>query len=317
MVDALRRGAGLQDAEALVSIGASVDALAYRATVRAAVDASGRAGFRRLRSHGVVVSGACPVADRRIADVLEHGRFPGVDEILLRVSERTGEVVVSPGMTGIGITVPVGVRVGDENDQMSETVAGVELRVSMGSFFQSSAEAANLLVEAVAAALGVPAAPSGLHPVRSGLLVDLYGGIGLFAATLGRAYGRVVVVEHAARAASDARVNVATHARAEVVVTDVDEWRPTPTIHGELSGHGPGQIDVVADPARRGLGRGGVATIAALRPQVVVLVSCDAAALGRDARLLAGEGWALEHTTVLDLFPHTHHLEAVSRFVAR
>jgi 23S rRNA (uracil1939-C5)-methyltransferase len=47
----------------------------------------------------------------------------------------------------------------------------------------------------------------------------------------------------------------------------------------------------------------------------VVLVSCDVAALGRDAKLLVGAGFALEHSTPLDLFPHTPHVEVVSTFV--
>jgi 23S rRNA (uracil1939-C5)-methyltransferase len=72
---------------------------------------------------------------------------------------------------------------------------------------------------------------------------------------------------------------------------------------------------VIADPARAGLGRPGAAVVTALRAPVVVLVSCDPAALGRDAGLLVSAGYRLEGVEVLDLFPHTFHVEAVSRFV--
>jgi 23S rRNA (uracil1939-C5)-methyltransferase len=48
---------------------------------------------------------------------------------------------------------------------------------------------------------------------------------------------------------------------------------------------------------------------------VLVLVSCDPVSLARDAALLAGHGYAHAGTEVLDLFPHTHHVEAVTRFV--
>ena len=47
---------------------------------------------------------------------------------------------------------------------------------------------------------------------------------------------------------------------------------------------------------------------------VLVLVSCDAASLGRDTRLLADHGFRHEHSVVVDLFPHTHHVEVVTRF---
>ena len=48
---------------------------------------------------------------------------------------------------------------------------------------------------------------------------------------------------------------------------------------------------------------------------VVVLVSCDAASLGRDAGLLAAAGFRLERAELVDLFPQSHHVEVVSRFV--
>ena len=44
----------------------------------------------------------------------------------------------------------------------------------------------------------------------------------------------------------------------------------------------------------------------------IVLVSCDAVAGARDLRLLIDTGYELEKVTVLDLFPHTPHIETVS-----
>jgi tRNA/tmRNA/rRNA uracil-C5-methylase (TrmA/RlmC/RlmD family) len=75
------------------------------------------------------------------------------------------------------------------------------------------------------------------------------------------------------------------------------------------------RVAVVADPSRSGLGRRGVATIASVDPSVVVLVSCDAGSLGRDARLLHEAGYELDGCVVVDLFPHTPHVEVVSRFL--
>ena len=45
-----------------------------------------------------------------------------------------------------------------------------------------------------------------------------------------------------------------------------------------------------------------------------VLVSCDAASLGRDAGLLREAGYELTAVTPVDLFPHTAHVEVVSVF---
>ena len=52
----------------------------------------------------------------------------------------------------------------------------------------------------------------------------------------------------------------------------------------------------------------------AIGAPLVVLVSCDAASLGRDAGLLAGHGYALEAVTLVDMFPDTSHVEVVSVF---
>ena len=73
---------------------------------------------------------------------------------------------------------------------------------------------------------------------------------------------------------------------------------------------------VIADPARSGLGKPGVNALTRTAAPVLVLVSCDPASLGRDARLLAAAGYRHERSTIVDTFPHTTHVEAVTRFVA-
>ena len=53
----------------------------------------------------------------------------------------------------------------------------------------------------------------------------------------------------------------------------------------------------------------------AITPAVVGLVSCDPVSMARDAALLAEAGFRLELAIALDLFPGSHHVEVVSRFV--
>ena len=69
---------------------------------------------------------------------------------------------------------------------------------------------------------------------------------------------------------------------------------------------------VIADPARTGLGASASAVVVATEAPVVVLVSCDPASLGRDVGLLTKSGYHLEYSEVLDLFPQTPHVEAVT-----
>jgi tRNA/tmRNA/rRNA uracil-C5-methylase (TrmA/RlmC/RlmD family) len=117
----------------------------------------------------------------------------------------------------------------------------------------------------------------------------------------GEAGRRVTLVEASASAAADARVNLAA-LDARVVRSDVGRWRPR-------------RADaVVADPPRAGLGKAGVRAVAGTRAPRVVLVSCDAGALGRDAGLLARAGYRLVHATLVDQFVGTPHVEVVTRF---
>jgi tRNA/tmRNA/rRNA uracil-C5-methylase (TrmA/RlmC/RlmD family) len=96
-------------------------------------------------------------------------------------------------------------------------------------------------------------------------------------------------------------VNLASRA-ARVTHGDVRRWRPR-------------RVDaVVADPPRAGLGRAGARVVAGTGARRLALVSCDAAALGRDAALLRARGFDLERSTLVDAFPHTPHVEVVSRF---
>ena len=47
----------------------------------------------------------------------------------------------------------------------------------------------------------------------------------------------------------------------------------------------------------------------------MLLVSCDAGALGRDAGLLTAAGYALDQVDVLDMFPQTSHVEVVTGWI--
>ncbi|RMH78045.1 MAG: TRAM domain-containing protein, partial [Actinomyces sp.] len=75
-----------------------------RTTVRAAVS-EGRAGFRRTRSHEVVVPDECGAVDPLVAELLIEGRYPGAREVTIRVGSRTGERLVvvdgDPGRVGV------------------------------------------------------------------------------------------------------------------------------------------------------------------------------------------------------------------------
>jgi 23S rRNA (uracil1939-C5)-methyltransferase len=283
-----------------VEPGPSLAASGFRTTVRMHVD--GSVGFLAHHSDTVVTVDACRVAHPLVDDLIGGGLAWGTaDTVTIRVGERTGERMVLADPTAEGVEVPDDVLVVGADELRAgrrawihEEVAAVRFRISALSFFQARPDGAEALVEAVDQAL------AGAPP--DGGLVDLYAGVGLFAATVG-SDRPVVAVESARSSVADARENLATFGgRAKVVGVAVDRWRPSPA------------DAVVADPPRAGLGRGGVAKVSATGANHLALVSCDAGSLGRDVGLLVAEGWRPEWSRLVDMFPDTPHVEVVTRF---
>jgi 23S rRNA (uracil1939-C5)-methyltransferase len=294
VADALRRQAHV---ELQVGLGPELPATGYRTTLRG-VARGGRFGFRRRASHDAVAVDPCLVAHPVVADLVADGRFPD-GEVVLRGGARTGErLVVVSGTDPGAASVPDGVRVvtdaalhGGARAWYHEEAAGRTWRISARSFFQVGPESAEALVAEVAAAL---------DGVDGDGLVDLFGGVGLFAGTLD-ARGARTLVEQSRSSVADARINLADR-QVKVVRADVAHWGAARA------------AAVVADPPRAGLGPKGVRAVVATGAERLALVSCDPAALGRDTRLLAEAGYALTSATLVDLFPHTSHVEVVSRF---
>jgi len=295
LADAMRRTGGLN--EAVIITGESAPPTAYRTSVRVVGSSSGRAAFRRERSNEPIVVDVCMVAHPALFDVLRDVTIDRDVELTLRVSEATGQMTaIWDRRTGDVAGLPGSVQTGS-NAVLYEDVAGHRFRVSAGSFFQSGPAAAGLLVDAVRRA--APEIDMADH------VVDAYAGVGLFGLAAVSASSRTTSLETSRSAVQDAAVNLAGRA-ATVVRGEVGAWRA----EGE-------PVDVViADPARSGLGKPGSAALAAAGAPVLVLVSCDPVSLARDTALLRGHGYRHVQTEVLDLFPMTHHVEAVTRFVA-
>ncbi len=53
-------------------------------------------------------------------------------------------------------------------------------------------------------------------------------------------------------------------------------------------------------------------SLARLQPDGIVYVACDPVALARDVATFGKAGYRLRQVTAYDLFPHSHHVEAVA-----
>ena len=118
---------------------------------------------------------------------------------------------------------------------------------------------------------------------------------------------RVFGAEVVPQAVEDARANALRNGvnNAEFLCGDAGEAARA------LADRGVRPDVVCVDPPRKGLAPDVIDTIAAMAPARIVYVSCDPGTLGRDVKLFAAHGYAVQKAEAVDLFPRTAHVETV------
>jgi 23S rRNA (uracil1939-C5)-methyltransferase len=147
----------------------------------------------------------------------------------------------------------------------------------------------------------------GLTPSAS--VLDLYCGIGNFTLALARSSCRVVGVEGdkglVDRARHNGRLNGISNA--EFHMADLGQ-PPDPGLPWLNQGY----THVLLDPPRAGAAAM-LTAVSRLQPQRVLYISCHPGSLARDVGSLVHEhGMSLRAAGVLDMFPHTTHVESLA-----
>ena len=143
----------------------------------------------------------------------------------------------------------------------------------------------------------------------SSSVLDLFCGIGNFTLALARRAGRVVGVEGeqglVERARHNARLNDISNAQFHVA----DLGRaPDASLPWSTDNY----THVLLDPPRAGASEV-LAAVSRLKPRRVLYISCHPGSLARDLGLLVHEhGMSLVAAGVLDMFPHTTHVESLA-----
>ena len=267
----------------------------WRTRVRLQVDESGRPGPFAARSHRVI-----PVTDLPLAtDVISAAapldqRFAGEQHV----------DVLAPSTGGVRLVI------GDQKPSViTEIVGDREFRLADRGFWQVHRGAASTLTAAVQDAIDADR----FDPHAANL--DLYGGVGLLAAAVGDQFGagtRITTVESDSRATDFAAENLSEWIGARAETGRVERWIRELAASASASDRSRlARATVVLDPPRSGAGREVVDAIAGLEPAQVVYVACDPVAFARDVEFFSRHGYTLTRLRAFDLFPNTHHLEAV------
>ncbi|WP_430592348.1 class I SAM-dependent RNA methyltransferase [Humidisolicoccus flavus] len=282
------------------------DGLGWRTRVRLQVNERGQIGPYAARTHTVVPVRSLPLASPRIeSEAPFDQRFPGATSIDL-IDRRDGSVdaIVTEG----------DVRQG-RSETITEQLGEREFRLDRAGFWQVHREAPKTLWAAVQRAIDTDLA----DPKAANL--DLYGGVGVFAAAIAESLGestRVTSVEADEIATDHASENLADWLGAGAQTARVDRYirdlvrTASPSERARLRA-----ATVVLDPPRSGAGGDVIAGLVDLSPKQLIYVACDPVALARDAKLLLAGGYEIASAEAFDLFPHTHHLETVVAFQKR
>ncbi|WP_314925242.1 23S rRNA (uracil(1939)-C(5))-methyltransferase RlmD [Aeromonas piscicola] len=305
---------------------------AYRRVCRLAIkfDKNGRCtrvGFRRRQSNDLVEIEGCPVLAeplsaliaplRECLNCLKSQRELGHAELiqaeqgimmLLRHTGRPNEadralLVAFAKSQGIDLYL----QAADERIeplhqvfQPSYSLDGLSLAFAPGDFIQVNGPINQSMVAQALAWLGAS---------KDDKVLDLFCGIGNFTLPLARQAREVVGVEGdlamVARAEENARRNGIDNARFYKA-----------DLSGDIVGMSwarEGFDLVLLDPARPGalevMGH-----VVKLSPKRVVYVSCNPVTLARDSQVLVKGGYRLVRLGMLDMFPHTGHLESMALF---
>ena len=269
--------------------------LGWRTRCSAVTTKTGAIGFYQARSHKIVPVDDCRilVPEMRFAELAQRGA-KGDQRIEISYSN-SGERTIATANSREDSPM----RISDGADIAHYTVADNSFEVSQRSFWQSHKDAPRILTEAVLQYAKLQEADH---------VLDLYGGVGLFAASFLPIIGEkglVDIVEGSKSATADAARNFAGRANVNIYTGDVAQ---------HITRFSSADV-IVLDPPREGAGKEVIAHSARLKPRTIVYVACDPAALARDTSYLHDVGYQLDSMRAFDLFPMTHHIEAIAKFV--
>ena len=211
-------------------------------------------------------------------------------------AERDLRIWLQPG--GLDSIVPLD---GDSQPPFYTLPGNLRVEYSPVGFVQVNAE---VNLKAVTLAVDL------LDPGPGDRVLDLFCGVGNFTLPLARRAGQVLGVEGEQglvdRAAANARLNGVDNAAFLRADLSVDP--------GSAGWAADSRDLVLLDPPRAGA-EALLPMLGRLRPRRIVYVSCHPASLARDAGLLVHEhGYVLVAAGVMDMFPHTAHVESVATF---
>ena len=234
----------------------------------------------------LLVNGSRLPHEQELVDML-RAAAPGVCGVVLGENTRRGNAILGDRYRTLW-----------GRDYLTDTLCGLELRLSVPSFYQVNHDQAQRLYEKALEYAGLTGRE---------LAVDLYCGAGTITQVLARRARHVIGGEIVPEAIRDAEESARRNGVDNVEFLCGDASR----LAAELRQRGLRPDVICVDPPRKGLAPDVVEAAASMEPERIVYVSCDPATLARDVARFAPLGYCPVRACAVDLFPGTAHVETV------
>ncbi|PWJ67213.1 23S rRNA (uracil1939-C5)-methyltransferase [Fibrobacter sp. UWB15] len=258
-------------------------------------------GFRMQKSNGMIPFANCPVLTPALNAFLKENASKIFEESM-KVSKRPPrnfELDVNLFDNGKGDISYFykGMPAQDfEKSAISVVeIAGSQIRSDASVFFQSNLSLLPELVQSVQEAVDAGIASGEASDVW---LIDLFSGVGFFAAILKDKFKKITTVEREEGCLKHAKVNLNG---ADNVSAPAEEWLVKNVVDVPAT--------LIVDPPRTGLPVEALDAIVKSSVNRLIYVSCDPVTLARDYAKFAQAGFSLKKAEGFAFYPQTPHLE--------
>ena len=257
-------------------------------------------GFRMQKSNGIIPFANCPVLTPALNAFLKENAAKIFEESMKASKRppRNFELDVNLFDNGAGKVSYFykGMLAADfEKNAVSVVeIAGKKIRSDASVFFQSNL---SLLPELVTAVQNAVDEGIACGEASDAWLIDLFSGVGFFAAILKDKFKKITTVERDEGCLKHADFNLS----ADNVSAPAEDWLAENVVDVPAT--------LIVDPPRTGLPPTALEAIVKSSVNRLIYVSCDPVTLARDFSRFRDAGFALKKAEGFAFYPQTPHLE--------
>ena len=189
------------------------------------------------------------------------------------------------------------------SNKITETLLDLNFEIYMSSFFQTNPLCAEKLYSKVIEYISINEID------EKSIILDLFCGTGTIAQMIAIKQKKTSVIgvdivssaiENAKKSAQENKIK-----NVKFYNLDIDNFLfKKPELKNKIG-------VIVLDPPRAGIAKKSIKKIIELDSKKIIYVSCNPSTQARDIKILIDNGYEIEKFSIVDQFPHTHHIETI------